>query len=120
MLDIFAGLVAALAASLYDSHKTLEKALESLVPLVVGIAVAALARLALASLSSAKRETTSTSSSAVAAAAVAAAEARHAVVLARMKRDQEALMAAVARLEALTSGAEDGGDISAAEGRRRR
>ena len=35
-----------------------------------------------------------------------------------MKRDQEALMAAVARLEALTSGAEGGGDN--AEGRRRR
>lgn len=116
MLDVCAGLVAALAVSLY-SHKTLEKALESLVPLIVGIVVAALARLAL---SSTKKEATAapSSSSSSSAVAVAAAEARHAVVLARMKRDQEALMAAVARLEALTSGAEGGGDN--AEGRRRR
>ena len=111
-MDVCAGLVAALAVSLY-SHKTLEKALESLVPLIVGIAVAALARLAL---SSTKKEATAAPSSS--SSSSAAAEARHAVVLARMKRDQEALMAAVARLEALTSGAEGGGDN--AEGRRRR
>lgn len=103
MLDVCAGLVAALAVSIY-SQKTIRKALEGLVPLVVGIAVAALARLALSmsSSSSTKKETTSTCS----ASAVAAAEARHAAVLARMKRDQEAVMAAVARLEALAAGAE--------------
>jgi len=104
MLDVCAGLVAALAVSIY-SQKTIRKALEGLVPLVVGIAVAALARLALSMSSSAstKKETTSTST--CSASAVAAAEARHAAVLARMKRDQEAVMAAVARLEALAAGA---------------
>ena len=118
MLDVVAGVVAALVASLY-SHKTLRKALESLIPLLVGIAVAALARrLALNSSSTMKREASSTSTST--SSAVAAAEARHAVVLARMKKDQEAIMAAVARLEALTSGAEEEDGRGTAEGRRRR
>ena len=115
-MDVCVGLVAALAASLY-SHRTLKRALEGLVPLLVGIAVAALARLALLSSSSSmKKESTEATAT---SSAVSAAEARHAVVLARMKRDQEAIMAAVARLEALAAGAEASGSDNA-EARRRR
>lgn len=115
MLDICAGLAATLAVSLYRS-----RTLGSVAPLLVGLVVAAVVKLALRSRTSSTLSTarsTVTFSSSTAAAAVSAAEARHALVLARMKRDQEALMAAVARLEALAAGAEGS---SSAEGRRRR
>jgi O-antigen ligase len=109
MLDLFAGLAASLAVCLYR-----ERTLAAVVPLLAGLIVFAVARLAVSlSSSAASSSKDSPSSTSSVAAAVAAAEAKHAVVLSRMKKDQEALMAAVARLEALTTGAEG------AEGRRR-
>ena len=101
MDPICTGLVAALAVSFYRG-RTLDKVIDSLVPLAVGVVVAALARLA-TSMATSTASTSSTSS------AVAVAEARHALVLKRMKQDQEALMEAVARLEGLAAGAENGG-----------